>query len=1320
MNKIVLFFVKELIGNNVYKITICNIFICLCMTLNANIINVPSDFVAIQAAHDAASSGDVILLQPGVYTESITLTKAITLASLFFTTGDESFISSTVIDGGGTGTIILIPATAEQGIVITGITLQNGTKGIVSRQKFDCLNNIITDTRDGIDYENGSGGICRFNRIEANGDDGLDLDNDVDLIAEHNVIANNGDDGFEIRLQNYTGPHLNIIIRFNEIYGNDEDGIQLIDYNSVTISNRFFDISQNYIYNNTDVGIGCMSNANTVENFEAASIEETIYVYNNTFANNSHGITGGDSMVVVNNVFVGHPIIAVKNVDGNSELANNIFFSNGIDTSGSNLISGTNLFNNPLLDANFGLIAGSPAIDAGVTTYLWQGDTVFSYTSADFSGTSRDIGAFEFNSGTGTPPDVPILVAPVDGATDVVLTPTLDWNGTADVFNLEMATDGGFVNTIFSSAGSITVTEHTVPVGILVNNTLYFWRVSGSNSNGTGSWSTVWSFTTEVAAGPPAPPVLITPVDDATDLTVTPTLDWAGTADNFDFEVATDSNFTTTVFSSNSPASEATVSSGVLDQQTLYFWRVRGSNAFGPGEWSDVFLFTTQDPPDTTPPFPPLNLVTIGQTVSTISLDWDESTDNVGVTGYNIYEAGIFVGAETSSQHTAEGLDPATSYDYFITALDAAGNESDPSDVITVSTLNNLGPFIVSSGVSASNDDAEERASGTVILISTDLELILDKSDQTVGLRFNTMNIPQAAVISDAFIQFTADETHSESNSLRIQGEAADNPEAFSSSSFNISTRPKTTATVPWSPAAWTSIGEAGPDQQTPDISSIIQEIVNRPGWASGNSMVLIITGNGKRVAESYNAGPNVAPILTVEYNLPVGDTPDVSITTPTNDSTFVNGDAISFTGTATDTEDGDLTASLSWESHLDGAMGSGGSFTTGSLSTGVHMIIASVEDSDSQRGTAQITLTIAEPNSDNPPVANGDSATTPEETLVTVDVAGNDTDIDGNLDPTSANTGCSTCTIPANGILGNNGDGTFDYTPNTNFNGSDTFVYEICDSGAPGLCATAAVTITVSNINDKPVANEDSATTPEETLVTVDVAGNDTDVDGNLDPTSANTGCATCTIPANGTLSNKGDGTFDYTPNTNFNGSDTFVYEICDGDTPSLCDTAQVTITVSSINDAPVANDDSISIPEETLVTVDVAENDTDVDGDLDPASANTACTTCSDPVNGTLLNNQDGTFDYIPNTGFVGTDSFVYEICDSDTQSLCDTAQATITVSNINEAPVANEDTATTPEETLVTVDVAGNDTDIDGNLDPTSANTRCSRVRFRQTEP
>jgi hypothetical protein len=97
-----------------------------------------------------------------------------------------------------------------------------------------------------------------------------------------------------------------------------------------------------------------------------------------------------------------------------------------------------------------------------------------------------------------------------------------------------------------------------------------------------------------------------------------------------------------------------------------------------------------------------------------------------------------------------------------------------------------------------------------------------------------------------------------------------------------------------------------------------------------------------------------------------------------------------------------------------------------------------------------------------DPPVANNDSASTVEDTSVLIDVAANDTDADGDLDPTTANTSCNpTCSGPSNGTLVNNGNGTFTYTPDPGYQGGDSFVYEICDAG--GLCATASVAITVS-----------------------------------------------------------------------------------------------------------------------------------------------------------------------------------------------------------------------------------------------------------------
>ena len=157
-------------------------------------------------------------------------------------------------------------------------------------------------------------------------------------------------------------------------------------------------------------------------------------------------------------------------------------------------------------------------------------------------------------------------------------------------------------------------------------------------------------------------------------------------------------------------------------------------------------------------------------------------------------------------------------------------------------------------------------------LNSSDLELVNDGNDQTIGMRFTSVAIPQSATITNAYVQFQVDESTSSTTSLTIEGEAADNAVTFGSSSGDISGRNRTPAAVSWSPPSWPNKGDAGPAQQTPDLASVIQQIVGRGGWTSGNALVLIVTGTGKRVAESYNGVPSAAPLLRVDFDTgPVG-----------------------------------------------------------------------------------------------------------------------------------------------------------------------------------------------------------------------------------------------------------------------------------------------------------------------------------------------------------------------------------------------------------------------------------------------------------------
>jgi type IV pilus assembly protein PilY1 len=175
--------------------------------------------------------------------------------------------------------------------------------------------------------------------------------------------------------------------------------------------------------------------------------------------------------------------------------------------------------------------------------------------------------------------------------------------------------------------------------------------------------------------------------------------------------------------------------------------------------------------------------------------------------------------------------------------------------------------------VSSGNDDAEEKVSnGDMNRGSADLELIYDNSrgNQIVGIRFQNVQLPQGVTVSSAYIEFSADETDSTSTNLTIYGEDIDDAPQFQSGGsnrYNISNRTKTSASVSWSPEAWTTVHQA---HQTTDIASIVQEIVDRAGWSAGNAMAFIIDGSGKRVAESYNGDNERAPLLHLEFDAPL------------------------------------------------------------------------------------------------------------------------------------------------------------------------------------------------------------------------------------------------------------------------------------------------------------------------------------------------------------------------------------------------------------------------------------------------------------------
>ena len=187
---------------------------------------------------------------------------------------------------------------------------------------------------------------------------------------------------------------------------------------------------------------------------------------------------------------------------------------------------------------------------------------------------------------------------------------------------------------------------------------------------------------------------------------------------------------------------------------------------------------------------------------------------------------------------------------------------------------------IIESRIAASSDDAEEKLStGGVTRSSSDLEMTTDGAvDQMVGLRFTGLDIPPDAVIINAYIQFTVDEVSTGTASLAIGGELSDNAQKFKNIDGNITSRPDTAATASWAPPDWTTVGASGTDQQTSDISAVIQEIVDQSDWTQGNALVLNISGSGTRTAESFNGSPENAPLLHIEYALPTNGVPTIDL----------------------------------------------------------------------------------------------------------------------------------------------------------------------------------------------------------------------------------------------------------------------------------------------------------------------------------------------------------------------------------------------------------------------------------------------------------
>ena len=341
-------------------------------------INVPNDYETIREAISHATDGDLIILEPGIHIENGEITipqNSLTIASKYYFTGDESYISSTIIKGNNDRNIDMFNGNRDdngsKNLCFIGLTAKETGKFVTfTYGDNNLVDHCILDHigRDAVSFDTAATGTVTYCTIDSAGDDAIDVDTKEGKTGggfefSYNTIFNANDDAIEIHLWSYGDEEkieetMHFNIHHNTINNSDNDAIQLIDFDKTqqgidpseaidysTATNRTFEIHNNTIENNGQVGIGAIfqstnhtdSSRPLSRHFEGANMGEAISIHDNIFRNNAYHILGGDNMDVKGNEFIDATAIAIKRVKGDSAIhSDNTFIGNAEDFEDSN------------------------------------------------------------------------------------------------------------------------------------------------------------------------------------------------------------------------------------------------------------------------------------------------------------------------------------------------------------------------------------------------------------------------------------------------------------------------------------------------------------------------------------------------------------------------------------------------------------------------------------------------------------------------------------------------------------------------------------------------------------------------------------------------------------------------------------------------------------------------------------------------------------------------------------------------------------------------------------------------------------------------